>query len=61
MSTDGKYAGHVKLECFRLSYPDNTFRVYRSVDLTEIIDYGSGAIIFNLHFSGSFDKGHYSV
>jgi hypothetical protein len=42
MSTDGEYAGHVELEYIRQLYPDNTFHVYRSNDLTEFVDYSSG-------------------
>lgn len=42
MSTDGEYAGHVELECISQLYPDHTFRVYRSNELNEFVDYGSG-------------------
>jgi hypothetical protein len=39
MSRDGEYAGHVELECISRVYPNNTFCVYRSNDLTEFLDY----------------------
>jgi hypothetical protein len=35
--------------------------VYRSIDLSAFVDYGSGAIMCNLFFSGHGDTGHYSV
>jgi len=35
--------------------------VYRSNDLNAFVDYGSGAVMFNLFFSGLVDAGHYSV
>jgi len=61
MSTDDEYAGHVELKCISRLYPDTTFRVYRSNDLTEFDIYGSGARMCNLLFSGPVDAGHYSV
>jgi len=61
MSTDGEYAGHVELKCISRLYSDKIFRVYRSNDLTEFVDYGSGAIMCNLFFSSPIGAGHYDV
>lgn len=61
MSLDGEYAGHVELECISRFYSNHTFRVYRSNDLNEFVDYGSGDTMNNLFFSGNGDAGHYSV
>ncbi|XP_060861897.1 uncharacterized protein LOC132938958 [Metopolophium dirhodum] len=61
MSLDGEYAGHVELECISRFYSNHTFRVYRSNDLNEFVDYGSGVTMGNLFFSGNGDAGHYSV
>lgn len=55
MSTNGEYAGHVELEFKRRLYPDTTFRVYRSNDLTEFLDYGSGAIMCCLLIFGAIE------
>jgi len=52
MSLDGgEYAGHVYLECISRLYPGHRFRVYRSNDLNEFVDYSSGAVMCNLFFS----------
>jgi len=56
MSLDGEYAGHVELECISQLYSNHTFRVYRSNDLNEFVDYGSGVTMCNLFFSGNGDE-----
>jgi len=58
MTSDGEYVGHVLLECISRLSTDTTFRVYRSNDLTEFEDYGSGARMCNLFFSRPVDAGH---
>lgn len=60
MSRDGEYAGHVELHCVTEIYTDYTFRVHRD-GCTRTIDYGRGAKVKHLLFSGYCDAGHYSV
>jgi hypothetical protein len=47
MSLDGEYAGHVELKCISRLYSNHTFRVYRSNDFNEFVDYGSSVTMCN--------------
>lgn len=60
MGRDGEYAGHVELHSASEEFPQYTFKVHIHGG-EKTIDYGYGARVCHLLFTGFLDAGHYSV